>query len=363
MNNTRWTPDEDQLLIEHRHSHYFSELVELLRQHGFERSQRAIETRSLRLRLSFSEHNPIEGLQSPSEGRTGPLRGVSDIQYERIDPDECFEELVVRSKADIPSTQQSAIKIVSISDLHIPFQNDIAVRKIVEKHKGADILIVNGDFLDMYCVSVFGKAHRIPLVKEYMIALEYLKLFSESFGRVILTQGNHESRIHKYFAKMASQEVIPMMARPILERLKNGEVYSEDGELVSMTPFPNVEFQKTHSWYTQVGKTIFAHPEKFLAPTKTGTLRTAMKTMDYFLGKKNFDCVVLGHTHKLGEAIADNTKVIEQGCLCGNLEYAVDNAKLNYGLQTLGYAVIYQDESGNTDFEKSHSVFMQVIDG
>ena len=98
----------------------------------------------------------------------------------------------------------------------------------------------------------------------------------------------------------------------------------------------------TGEWHRKVGQTIFAHPLSY----SSGMLKTTEKAVDHFLRKdRDFEAVVLGHTHKLGSYIQGGIKMFEQGCCC-------DLNKLDYndGYLTLpgqnGFLYLCQDKNG-----------------
>jgi len=62
------------------------------------------------------------------------------------------------------------------------------------------------------------------------------------------------------------------------------------------------------------------------------------------------------NTHKLGKLIWKNKLLIEQGCCCAPMEYESD-AKLRFGQQTFGYAVVYMNEEGKVDFKKTQPIY------
>ena len=73
------------------------------------------------------------------------------------------------------SKAQAALKILSLSDIHFPFQNQELIDEIIETHKDADILVLNGDLLDGYAASSFPKERNIPMHLEYTMALEFVR--------------------------------------------------------------------------------------------------------------------------------------------------------------------------------------------
>ncbi len=81
----------------------------------------------------------------------------------------CFNESEVRKRLygmkrlieiiEAESTNGVATKILSISDLHIPFQLDYKI--LSEYRNKIDILQINGDVVDCQALSKFSKQYRI----------------------------------------------------------------------------------------------------------------------------------------------------------------------------------------------------------
>ena len=94
----------------------------------------------------------------------------------------------------------------------------------------------------------------------------------------------------------------------------------------------------------KIGKTWFIHPLAY----RQGILATANKAKDYLqdFDRETFDCVVMAHTHSVGDGMMGNIRLLEQGAFC-------DVNKLNYMDGKLikpskeGFAIICQDEDGN----------------
>jgi len=252
----------------------------------------------------------------------------------------------------------TARKILSLSDLHFPFALIGEIDKALEAHSDADIVVLNGDILDGYIFSTYSKARRIAALKEYMAAFELVKRLSETFPKVVIVRGNHDDRPAKILAKKEFSKEATQVLRPdLLARIANGEALNEHGELIAKLDFENVYYQKYDSWYVRVGKTIFAHPDAYFGSWPG---QTAVKLCDYFtkrMGSNSFDSIVVGHTHRSYKGIVMNKLLIEQGAMAARMPYQ-HRADIRFPHAMNGYALIYQDADGNTDFNKSHTVFL-----
>jgi len=357
-NSKWWTKKEIKLVKELRKHHLVNEIYDVLKQHGFERTIEAIASKCKREDWKFEGKEPKEDtiLDEKTTTEKDSLLGQLENAWTQI-VSTCKDINPADEKHGLLNPEEKKTKIVCISDLHIPFHKEDLVLDILMKHKGADYLVVNGDLLDLYAVSVFTKHQNVPLLKEYAIALEYIKVFSKLYKNVILLDGNHERRLHKYLSKALNNTVVPMLSRPILERLANGEVYDNNGKLIGLTPFENVHYSRHCAWMCQIGGAVFVHPEMFLGNSSTGVLRTVTKFDHKHRTQLDYEAVVMGHVHHLGKYIRDGVLLIEQGCLCNSLEYEEEDPKGKYGLQTLGYATLELDNKGHVDFNNSGPIY------
>lgn len=248
-------------------------------------------------------------------------------------------------------------KILCFSDIHFPFSLEDELKIAMDQHADADIVVLNGDILDGYIYSTFAKAKRIAALKEYMAAFELVEYLSLNFPQVVIVSGNHDSRPAKALAGAGFEKEESQVLRPdLLARIANGEKLNEEGDLTEKLDFSNVMYQKYDSWYVRIGKTIFAHPSGYLG----GPGGTAQKLYDYFIkrmGSDEFDSIVVGHTHKIYKGIFCNKLLIEQGAMCDRQPYQ-HKCNLRFLHAMNGYAVIYQDEQGNTDFNQSNPIYL-----
>ena len=80
---------------------------------------------------------------------------------------------------------------------------------------------------------------------------------------------------------------------------------------------------------------------------------------DWFqqVGHVDFDSIVMGHTHQCATYVYEGKMLVEQGCLTSLLEYQWDDG-MRYVGQSNGYAEIWQDADGNTDFNSSRVIYV-----
>ena len=243
-------------------------------------------------------------------------------------------------------------RILSISDLHIPFNLPIDIFKpYIGK---VDTLVLNGDIEDCQSCSKFSKKYRIDVDKEMVMTRDFLiELINMIQPKsVIVVKGNHEHRMGRYLSDRLNEDLMSIMPDSpmdliinegfkVRDRINKTETwYSPVSELFKEK---NIDISYTGEWWRKVGNTIFAHPLSY----SSGMFKTTEKAVEHFLRKdRSFNAVVLGHTHKLGSYIQGNIKMYEQGCCC-------DLNKLDYndGYLTLpsqnGFIYICQDTNGD----------------
>lgn len=245
-------------------------------------------------------------------------------------------------------------KILWIGDFHIPFHNVDALAHILDRHRDADILLIGGDAMDEYGISSFSKKDYITSLSEYVIYSELIDIVSDIFPWVVQLKGNHEARYERQVLNKVPPEVRSMIDKCFLQRIADGERFNEDrGRFEWTGTMENVvcplDEAGNTAWSCQIGKTIFGHPEVYSKIEG----KAVQNAWDWFLKRgQDFDCLVIGHTHKLVKIYKPRHILIEAGSLRHPASYA-NHPKLRYGEQVPGYCVIYQDEFGNVDRQKS----------
>jgi predicted phosphodiesterase len=246
------------------------------------------------------------------------------------------------------------VKVLSISDLHIPFENPKVVEFLIEQHGDADVLVLNGDIFEMFVVSKWPKSKVVLLRHEYEIAIEWMKLFVNIFPKVVLVSGNHEHRMQSYFAASIDPAVNFMVSDDILARLKKGYAFEEDGTFAKKYDWENQVFYDGGllRHYVIIGKTIFIHPNDF----SSVPMRTAINWTNDLIDKEDFECMVMAHTHKMGSYIWRNKLLLEQGSCCVPLDYEA-GARARKSLQSYGGAVVFMDKDGHVDFDRTKNIY------
>jgi predicted phosphodiesterase len=280
----------------------------------------------------------------------------------------CFNESEVRKRMygmkrlieiiEDEKTNGVATTILSLSDLHIPFQLDY---QLLEEHRNKiDILQINGDVVDCQALSKFSKQYRISPMEEIIIGRQYLidliKYLNPS--KVICNYGNHDKRFANYFAKNIDTDILELLPDTSLELifLDGFNHYDKRSESkIKYEPlcevFDDIEIEYVDDWKCRIGKTFFVHPLAY----RQGMLATADKAKDYLQDtqKEPFDCVVMAHTHKVGDSTKGFIRLLEQGAFADVSKMVYADGRL-LAPQKSGFAIICQDEEGNLLRDKSY---------
>lgn len=250
-------------------------------------------------------------------------------------------------------------RILCISDLHIPFE--LPVESFIDYRNIVDLLIINGDIIDMASCSKFDKIYRSSPIEEIIKARKYIIKLNEFLKpkKIIVNYGNHDIRFERYLAKSLDVDLNELMPKTPLELIiEQGFVHynKKDGtktQYDSLNKTMNIEY--TDNWFYQYGDAIFVHPTAF----SSGILKTAEKAMYFFRNEGfNFKTLVMAHTHRLGEYIIGNTTIYEQGCCCNTDKMLYNNGKL-INSQKEGFLYLCQDINNNTIRDKTKLVLLK----
>jgi len=238
-------------------------------------------------------------------------------------------------------------KILSLSDLHAPFINFNSVEKAIKDHMDADILVLNGDVFDGQALSDYDKLNDFDIEIEFEQVFALLDVITKLFKEIYWVGGNHDlSR----FIRMVSRKFGQGMKKYVINRLNPINYIAEKYDNVTVIP---------HQWM-QIGKAIFIHPDGYsstLMSTALGQEKVLRANAEEMLPDPNFECLVQGHTHDLGEYFINGCKVIEQGCLTYTPDYRFDKPAGRKWVQ--GYAVVHLNSDGSVDFNNTRSFYIK----
>jgi predicted phosphodiesterase len=252
-----------------------------------------------------------------------------------------------------------ALRILALSDFHYPYQ--LPIETFSDYVGTIDVLVLNGDIVDMKDISRFQRTYRNSPMDEiigcrtYLISLiEYLRP-----EKVIITHGNHEIRFGNYLAKNLDSDLTELMPQTPLElifedgfnhydKVNRAKVWYEPLNRI----FDTIEIEYVNNWYVKIGKTIFAHPLTY----SSGMLKTTEKAVNFFYRtEEKFDCISLAHTHKLGSFIQSGVYMFEQGACCHTETMTYNDGKLVYPQQK-GFIYLCQDKDGNLLYDKTKTI-------
>lgn len=97
-------------------------------------------------------------------------------------------------------------KVLVLADLHVPYHSHSALKLAVVEGKGADVVLLNGDYLDFYELSRYETD---PRKCNFKLAIakgqDTLRWLRGKFpnARIILKKGNHDERYESYLATRA----------------------------------------------------------------------------------------------------------------------------------------------------------------
>lgn len=245
-----------------------------------------------------------------------------------------------------------ANRILSISDLHIPF--NLPLETFKDYIGKVDTLVLNGDIEDAQNVSKFSKKYRVHFTEEMIMTRTYIIDLINMIQpkSVVIVKGNHEVRMGRYLSDQLNDDIMNLMPDSPMDLIINDGFKNRDrlnktetwySPLIEVFKDSGIDVSYTGDWWRKVGKTIFIHPLSY----SSGMLKTTEKAVDYLLRKdREFDTVVMAHTHKLGSFIQGNINMYEQGC-CAKTEML----DYNDGYMTLptqkGFIYLCQDKEGN----------------
>lgn len=298
-------------------------------------------------------------------------RGYEELSEFLFGDGNCFNESEVRKRMygmkrliEIIENEEGARvhkRILSISDLHVPFQLPI---ETFDKYIGrVDILQINGDVTDCQAISKFPKVYRVSPMEEIIETRKYLMnlIAYLSPKKVVVTYGNHDIRFQDYLSKNLDTDILELMPRTSLELIIDDGFNHYNKKCGTKSHYDplyevidGVEIDYVNNWHCQIGETIFCHPFVF----SSGIMKTSEKAMQWFRNEGyQFSSLIMGHTHRVGECTIGNTTLYEQGCCCDTKKLKYADGRLVTG-QKEGFIYICHDVNGKVIREKTQLIVL-----
>lgn len=236
-----------------------------------------------------------------------------------------------------PTIGETTKKALVIADTHIPFQDPVAVELALsegEKEK-VDTVILLGDIVDFYQISVFGKMPRPDIQDELEEARKFLKELRHRFknSEILYVEGNHEKRLISYVLENARE------LYPLLEGVFEMKYGLSD---------LNIKYIKAPF---KIVKLNFIHGHEI-----NDRVRDLVNIAN-FLWKNTVANVIAGHFHrddiKTFRTIDDTSYVV---CAIGYLASSLEYKKIHNWTQ--GFAVVEFFDNGNFTIKPR-----RIIDG
>lgn len=222
---------------------------------------------------------------------------------------------------------KSITKVLVLSDIHFPFQDNEAIQAALAYGKKEEIncIYLNGDILDMYQLSFHEKDPRKWNVSmELEMGREFLKMLRKNFScPIYFIPGNHEIRIERYLRVKAPELLdIQEFRLDILLRMREHDIIYLD-----------------HASKVYFGKLLVEHGDKMKGAGGVNPARTLLQRF-----KRPTICSHFHRTSTANGRIYDGDGLMawSLGCLCGLEPDYMELNEWNHGA-----AIIDIEPSGN----------------
>ncbi len=223
--------------------------------------------------------------------------------------------------------------ILVINDLHVPFHDQVCIGLIYKliDDLSPDRIMINGDMLDFYSLSLFDKNpyREQSLQDEIDMAVEILENFRMicPLAEIDFIEGNHEARLRKYLNNHSEISSLRSLKLENLLHLKELNIKCIKAKMEQRDNFVNIDDKLLVGHFNKVSK---------------NSAYTAKALLDQY----NMS-LIQGHVHRGGvhlkRTIKEDFFAIENYCLC-NLD-GVEYMKHPNWQQ--GFTVLYIDKNSN----------------
>lgn len=237
--------------------------------------------------------------------------------------------------------------IFVVSDIHIPFFDEVAVELFFEqlKQKKPKLLVIAGDLVNFDVFSKYQYTNAADAKAEVDRAKLFCEMLLKYCNDIIYIASNHEQRFEKFLIRNLGVDE----AKNIFEL---GFVFEK------LLAYRNLKVLS--NWFLQICDCIIAHPEV----QSIVRARAVDWAIEYFEGRvKDFNCVLIGHTHKQSKIFRKKKLGIEIGALAKTQDYVLSSRFNGYRVDTqyLGYAEVFI-EKGKVDINKTNFITLKFED-
>lgn len=237
-------------------------------------------------------------------------------------------------------------KIAVISDLHIPFIDLEVFEQFVDyvkKDRDIKIIVIAGDLVNFDKFSRYLHFNGVASAeKEISLAKRFVEKILDLDKQIIYILANHELRLEKFLIRNLGNDVSE-------DLIKLGLSFEKF--------FLYKNLSVINNWFIKIGSCIIGHPE--VQSIVRG--RAVDWTIEYFENRiKDFNCVMIGHTHKQSKIFRKNKLGIEIGCMCKTLDYTTDSKFNAYRSESQykGFGVV-KFVKGKVDFNETDFVYIK----
>lgn len=220
-----------------------------------------------------------------------------------------------KQEEEMRSIDDKISKNLVFSDIHIPYQDDKAVKILFEygrKYK-PDNVVINGDLLDFYRLSHFDQTpeRRDSFPEEVSQGRKFLYEVRKRFknSKIYFLEGNHENRLQRYLWSKAPEFYG-------LESLELGNMLDFNKLKIKHIKVDGDYWSKM-TGHLKIGDMVIMHGDNRLNGASTSKYAgySAKNTM---MGIQSSS--MIGHVHRLAQVNHQtpygNLVGIEDGCLC-----------------------------------------------
>jgi len=305
---------------------------------------------------TFSEIAKLLGFDNPEKARSIYRRYQSDltdeISYMSI-LDRVRDTSLLRYTHSVEAMERIASaekeagygQYLVFSDIHVPFEDVDAIKTGIfdARRRGIKKLIINGDLFHLDAASNFAVTKDQLAEAELNRVKELLLVFANEFEKIIIVEGNHDSRLFKELTKSVKNGLKRFIQNISAIQTAIDELNVEDG-------VSNIYYTQGNELW--LGNVLFCHPDHF-SPSPGKTVMDMVDT--YLPTHRELSGVVIGHTHYDIKKLYRGIPVFETGCLCFEPDYRL-GAKKRRDVWTTAYAIIEINKDGDLVYENSHVI-------